>query len=88
MEGSSSENQPLFAMSGDGTNDVTIPLVFLYHSQGQQLLVTLADNSFLEVILSASQGMTKPQWHPHLSHLFHEQLSAHTFHIYLLPYFH
>ncbi|XP_025112194.1 ER degradation-enhancing alpha-mannosidase-like protein 3 isoform X2 [Pomacea canaliculata] len=55
MEGSSSENQPLFAMSGDGTNDVTIPLVFLYHSQGQQLLLTLADNSFLEVILSASQ---------------------------------
>nr|KAG5703061.1 hypothetical protein BaRGS_016222 [Batillaria attramentaria] len=51
--GSSSDTQPLFAMSGDGMNDVTIPLVFLYYQEGHDLLKLLGDNSFLEVRLSA-----------------------------------
>ncbi|KAK7089469.1 hypothetical protein V1264_024679 [Littorina saxatilis] len=59
-EGSTSESQPLFAMSGDGTNDVDIPMLFLYHSQGQQLLHMLEDNSFLQATLSASSDPQPP----------------------------
>jgi len=43
-------------MSGDGTNDVEIPMLFLYHAQGQKLLQMLEDNSYLHVTLSASSG--------------------------------
>ncbi|KAH9500779.1 ER degradation-enhancing alpha-mannosidase-like protein 3 [Bulinus truncatus] len=40
-QGSTSELLSLFAMSGDGTNDVNIPMVFLFWKQGQDLLATL-----------------------------------------------
>ncbi|XP_018782736.1 PREDICTED: ER degradation-enhancing alpha-mannosidase-like protein 3 isoform X3 [Bactrocera latifrons] len=33
VPGSSGETQPMFAMSGDGTNDVTIPVVFMYSQE-------------------------------------------------------
>ncbi|CAB3984728.1 ER degradation-enhancing alpha-mannosidase 3 [Paramuricea clavata] len=37
-EGSSSESQPMFAMSGDGSsNNINIPAVFLFHNEGQVL---------------------------------------------------
>ncbi|XP_028407570.1 ER degradation-enhancing alpha-mannosidase-like protein 3 [Dendronephthya gigantea] len=37
-EGSSSESQPMFAMSGDGSSgNINIPAVFLFHSEGQVL---------------------------------------------------
>lgn len=62
--GSSSDTSPLFAMSGDGHRDVGIPLVFLFHKEGQKLLETLSENYSLEVLLaldprpSASQTKT------------------------------
>ena len=38
-EGSSSDQQPVFAMSGDGSSsDVKIPAVFLFHQEGAVLL--------------------------------------------------
>lgn len=46
---SSSEAAPLFAMSGDGTDDVRIPLVFLYSSDADVLLQALNDDPHLQV---------------------------------------
>ncbi|XP_053957455.1 ER degradation-enhancing alpha-mannosidase-like protein 3 isoform X3 [Anastrepha ludens] len=37
VPGSSGETQPMFAMSGDGTNDVTIPVVFMYSLEFNKL---------------------------------------------------
>lgn len=42
----------MFAMSGDGTNDVSIPLVFLFSGDAEVLLKALQENPDLEVILS------------------------------------
>ncbi|GLH04276.1 Mannosyl-oligosaccharide alpha-1,2-mannosidase IA [Gryllus bimaculatus] len=36
--GTSSATSPMFAMSGDGNNDVTIPVVFLFYQDASQLL--------------------------------------------------
>ena len=36
-EGSSSDTSQVFAMSGDGTNNVNIPMVFLFHKEGKIL---------------------------------------------------
>ncbi|XP_072015808.1 ER degradation-enhancing alpha-mannosidase-like protein 3 isoform X2 [Amphiura filiformis] len=36
-EGSSSDTSQVFAMSGDGTNNVNIPAVFLFHKEGRIL---------------------------------------------------
>lgn len=45
----SAENQPMFAMSGDGTDDVLIPVVFLFSTDGETLKKAIADNPELEV---------------------------------------
>ncbi|XP_033732617.1 ER degradation-enhancing alpha-mannosidase-like protein 3 [Pecten maximus] len=50
-EGSSSESHALFAMSGDGQQDVEIPLVFLFHKEGQTVLKLLQEFPDLEVLL-------------------------------------
>ena len=42
-DGTNSETAPLFAMSGDGKNDVQIPLVFLFNRQGNQLKEALRE---------------------------------------------
>uniref|UniRef100_A0A8C1BYB2 alpha-1,2-Mannosidase n=1 Tax=Cyprinus carpio carpio TaxID=630221 RepID=A0A8C1BYB2_CYPCA len=47
-EGSSSDTAPLFQMAGDGrnTDDVTLPLLFLFHKEGNILLeVLLSDKA-------------------------------------------
>jgi hypothetical protein len=36
-------------MIGDGTDDVNIPLLFLYHQEGERLLSALAANPNLVV---------------------------------------
>ncbi|KAJ8390362.1 hypothetical protein AAFF_G00107560 [Aldrovandia affinis] len=53
-EGSSSDTAPLFQMAGDGrsTDDVTLPLLFLFHKEGNILLETLKEYSEVEVLLS------------------------------------
>lgn len=50
--GTSATSSPMFAMSGDGTNDVSIPLVFLFSGDAEVLLKALQDNPDLEVVLS------------------------------------
>ena len=50
-EGSAAASSPLFAMSGDGSQDVTIPMVFLFDQEAQQLLKSMAANPKLVVIL-------------------------------------
>uniref|UniRef100_A0A8C1R9V2 alpha-1,2-Mannosidase n=1 Tax=Cyprinus carpio TaxID=7962 RepID=A0A8C1R9V2_CYPCA len=53
-EGSSSDTAPLFQMAGDGrnTDDVTLPLLFLFHKEGNILLEALKENREVEVLLS------------------------------------
>ncbi|KAF0307545.1 ER degradation-enhancing alpha-mannosidase-like protein 3 [Amphibalanus amphitrite] len=53
--GTGAESSPLFAMSGDGTDDVTIPLVFLFTAEGERLRAALRANPQLEVTLSDAQ---------------------------------
>ncbi|XP_013410310.1 ER degradation-enhancing alpha-mannosidase-like protein 3 isoform X4 [Lingula anatina] len=49
--GSTAKSAPLFAMSGDGKQDVNIPMVFLFQKEGQDLLSALAEHQDLDVII-------------------------------------
>lgn len=51
---SSSDAAPLFAMSGDGTEDVNIPLVFLYSSDADVLFKALLEDPNMKVTLAES----------------------------------
>ncbi|ENN80945.1 hypothetical protein YQE_02650, partial [Dendroctonus ponderosae] len=51
VPGSSSENSPLFSMSGDGTDDVKIPSVFMFSVDAQKLLKALRLNPLTEITL-------------------------------------
>ncbi|KAH9360591.1 hypothetical protein HPB48_008651 [Haemaphysalis longicornis] len=50
--GTNARQSPVFAMSGDGTDDVTIPLVFLFTEDGQLLLNAFKEHPSLVVTLS------------------------------------
>lgn len=50
--GTSAKSSPMFAMSGDGTDDVNIPLVFLFSGDAEILLKALEQNAGLKVVLS------------------------------------
>ncbi|XP_049786542.1 ER degradation-enhancing alpha-mannosidase-like protein 3 [Schistocerca cancellata] len=50
--GSSSATSPMFAMSGDGTDDVKIPVVFLFHDDAVKFLSSVKHNKQLEVTLT------------------------------------
>lgn len=65
-EGSSSDTAPLFQMAGDGrnTDDVTLPLLFLFHKEGNILLEALKEYREVEVLLSdkaRDRGETPPK---------------------------
>lgn len=47
--GSSSKDMPMFAMSGDGKDDVTIPVVFLFSNDAKVLEAAVNNNTELEV---------------------------------------
>ncbi|CAL8308919.1 unnamed protein product [Lota lota] len=53
-DGSSSDTAPLFQMAGDGrsTDDVHIPILFLFHKEGNILLEALKEYREVEVLLS------------------------------------
>uniref|UniRef100_A0A8B9RG39 alpha-1,2-Mannosidase n=1 Tax=Astyanax mexicanus TaxID=7994 RepID=A0A8B9RG39_ASTMX len=59
-EGSSSDTAPLFQMAGDGrsTDDVTLPLLFLFHKEGNILLEALKEHREVEVLLSEKVSST------------------------------
>lgn len=50
VPGSSSKDLPMFAMSGDGRNDVNIPVVFLFKNDADILEAALKNNTNLEVM--------------------------------------
>ncbi|XP_069794269.1 ER degradation-enhancing alpha-mannosidase-like protein 3 isoform X2 [Narcine bancroftii] len=53
-EGSSSDTAPLFQMAGDGknTDDVTIPMLFLFNKEGNIILDAMQQYQEVEVLLS------------------------------------
>ncbi|XP_068599237.1 ER degradation-enhancing alpha-mannosidase-like protein 3 [Brachionichthys hirsutus] len=53
-DGSSSDTAPLFQMAGDGrsTDDIALPLLFLFHKEGSILLEALKEYGEVEVLLS------------------------------------
>ena len=55
--GSTAEGNPLFAMSGDGTDDVSIPFVFLFAEQGRKLLRALEQDPDLIVTIQDAKGI-------------------------------
>lgn len=52
-EGSNSEETPLFQMVGDGdsTDDITLPLVFLFSREGAVLTAALEEHHNVDVLL-------------------------------------
>lgn len=64
--GTNARLSPAFAMSGDGTDDVQIPVVFLFTEDGEMLLNTFKDNPGLIVkladfnIATIAEGMAGP----------------------------
>ena len=55
--GTSAATSPMFAMSGDGTDDVTIPVVFLFYQDASQLLQAVTANPALEVTVADMRSM-------------------------------
>lgn len=51
VPGSSGETQPMFAMSGDGNNDVKIPVVFMYSQEFSKLSSVMQRKPNLKVRL-------------------------------------
>lgn len=49
---SSSKDMPMFAMSGDGKDDVTIPVVFLFSNDAKILDAAVRNDTNLEVTLN------------------------------------
>lgn len=50
-EGTAAATSPLFAMSGDGVDDIRIPMVFLFMEEAKKLLEFLKSESDMEVTL-------------------------------------
>lgn len=61
--GSSAETSAMFSMSGDGTDDVKIPIVFLFAQDAFKLLLTLSKTPDIEVTISELKGNTNV-WPP------------------------
>lgn len=57
--GSSKETSTLFAMSGDGKDDVNIPLIFLFEKEGQELLELQSKHSDLQILIAYSPRSTE-----------------------------
>merc|ERR1712192_202352 len=51
MGGTAAATSPLFAMSGDGVDDIRIPMVFVFMEEAKKLLEFLKSESELEVTL-------------------------------------
>ena len=67
---SSINDSPMFAMSGDGTDDVSIPMLFLFDRDAKALFKALSDNQELVVTMQESfrkwirwcHAFTPPTW--------------------------
>lgn len=56
-------DQPMFAMSGDGNDDVTIPVVFLFTEEAKTLKTAIESNSELDV---SAGNFTLISWLPNV----------------------
>lgn len=61
--GSSAETSAMFSMSGDGNDDVKIPVVFLFAQDAFKLLLTLSKTPDIEVTISELKSNTEV-WPP------------------------
>ncbi|XP_014243854.1 ER degradation-enhancing alpha-mannosidase-like protein 3 [Cimex lectularius] len=59
--GDSSKTSPMFAMSGDGTDDITIPVVFLFYQDAWKLLMALTGEPNMLVTLADRQSSQEDQ---------------------------
>ncbi|XP_069686401.1 ER degradation-enhancing alpha-mannosidase-like protein 3 [Periplaneta americana] len=59
--GTSAATSPMFAMSGDGTDDVTIPVVFLFYQDASQLLQAVGSNPALEVTVADMRALQEQE---------------------------
>ena len=55
-KGSTSTNSPLFSMSGDGVDDVSIPMVFVFYNDANNLMEALKARPKMEATLLDSSG--------------------------------
>ncbi len=56
VPGTSTAGNPLFAMSGDGNDDITIPMLFLFSVDGKTLLRAMVAKEDLEVTMAEVEG--------------------------------
>lgn len=56
--GDLSNTSPLFAMSGDGNDDVNIPVVFLFVNDAAKLLMALTEDLKMKVTLAYRKHLT------------------------------
>lgn len=68
MPGSSVESSPMFSMSGDGTDDVAIPTVFLFAEDASKLLLALSKDPTIQVTLSEYKN--DEGWHKEEESMF------------------
>ena len=54
-DGTAANTSPLFAMSGDGVDDVKIPMVFLFMEEAKLLMRVMAENKDLSVTLEEKE---------------------------------
>lgn len=57
--GSTSTDSPMFAMSGDGISDVTIPVVFVFQKDAEALHAAIKNNTDLEVRFRSSDRLSQ-----------------------------
>ena len=62
-KGTTSSNSPLFSMSGDGVDDVSIPMVFVFSNDAQELLEVVQSHSKVQVTLLDSSGKSNRERH-------------------------
>eukprot|EP00095_Tigriopus_kingsejongensis_P009960 maker-scaffold17_size721972-snap-gene-1.25 protein:Tk09960 transcript:maker-scaffold17_size721972-snap-gene-1.25-mRNA-1 annotation:"er degradation-enhancing alpha-mannosidase-like 3" len=56
VKGTSAAESPMFAMSGDGTDDVSIPMLFLFQVDGNRLLEAMEDHPDLAITFTDGSG--------------------------------
>lgn len=57
--GTSANNSPMFAMSGDGNDNVEIPVVFLFYREAMQLLSAIEREPALEITITELSAIHK-----------------------------
>jgi len=68
-EGTAADTSPLFAMSGDGVDDIKIPMVFLFAQEGKMLLDDMAKDPQLVVTLEEKPEGTETAFQARNRHL-------------------